>query len=506
MSLALILVAGTGCGLHLHRPNDAKQSRAIVDGFNQLKLDSALKTARTNVATLTAEEIETRRQMGELLVRRDALSVVVFQPVEPSDQSVARGWPKLRQESDAAVRKYELFVGMPPTLDVPKLRLLTRRRDNIDNLARERRVFESLVKTYTSTGKPAPTCEAPPSNEIELACERIRKAEAEVGGSEMLLCRDSAYASVASEIGSLEEELKQTDAKEKQLAEVYANAKKKLTDAQEQLAKDPAKTESEAEAKRVDNIKKDIADATKALNAAVEASKSTPLVASLLKNDLLTEIIANAKFLSGDTQAPAQEVTKKFVEALNLYPDVAGRLKAAADPSTNVNVYLLEAALQRLNYRMLVEERTAKRNIVAILKGKRDAMVEVAIAWVGIVETLHRAEFTQALSDRLQKETVASVLKADDKGAPAVKAAVIGYLSAKLIEDVDLATFDIKLADLYYRMSLDFSAVALEARNDLVRAPLQEITVYHEGGIRAEEVAAFLQAAGVAGVAAGVNR
>jgi len=55
-------------------------------------------------------------------------------------------------------------------------------------------------------------------------------------------------------------------------------------------------------------------------------------------------------------------------------------------------------------------------------------------------------------------------------------------------------------------MSLDFSAVALEARNDLVRAPLQEITVYHEGGIRAEEVAALLQAAGVAGVAAGVNR
>jgi hypothetical protein len=192
------------------------------------------------------------------------------------------------------------------------------------------------------------------------------------------------------------------------------------------------------------------------------------------------------------------------VAALNRYPDVAGRLKAAAEPS--VNVFLLEAALQRLEYRSLVEERAAKRDIVAILKAKRDAMAEAATAWAGVVETLHRPEFTKALHDRLEAETVADVLKSGDQGVRYVKDTLIGYFAAKLIEDVDLPTFGIKLSDRYYRTSLDLSEAALEARSDLIRAPLQEITAYHESGIRPEELAALLQAAGVMGIAVGVNK
>jgi hypothetical protein len=108
---------------------------------------------------------------------------------------------------------------------------------------------------------------------------------------------------------------------------------------------------------------------------------------------------------------------------------------------------------------------------------------------------------------RLGTEAVGNVLASPQgKDVGWVRDAVTSYVIARLIDDVDIPAFDVRLADLYYRMSLDFSEVALQARNDLIRAPLQEITVYHEGGIRSEELAMLfqgLQAAGVAVIGAG---
>src|SRR6185295_1413479 len=185
---------------------------------------------------------------------------------------------------------------------------------------------------------------------------------------------------------------------------------------------------------------------------------------------------------------------------LNRYPDVAGRLKAAKEPS--VNVLLLEAAIQRLEYRSLVEDRTAKRDIVTILRAKRNVMIEATTQWARVVENLNRPEFSAALRARLgsETETVATVIGSSDSGVRHVRDTVVRYLAAKLIEEVDIPAFDIKLADRHYVRSVDLSSIALEARNDLIRAPLQEITAYHEGGIRTEEIAALLQALSMAGI------
>ncbi len=541
MSLALVVAGAAGCGLHLHRPNDAKQARAATDGFNQLKLDAALTTARANVATLTAAEIETRQKMGNLFVRRDALSVVAFAPVKPSEESPARGWPKLFKETDDALRKYQLVSGNPSTFaadGITSLRLIERRRENAGNLALELRVHESLVKTYTLPGKPAtqptdcakvPTAaqllsaSAPPGEDPERwshyrdhiapACDRIKAAQKQVNDGKKALRRNPDYDELAKQIEALGSELKASEAKEKELGDQYAEAKKKLTDAQDRLANGTPEKEAAKEKQRVDDIKKDIADATKDVEKAVDASRSFPLAAAVLKSDLLTEVVANAKFVSGDTKAPAAEVTKQLVAILEKYPDVAGRLKTASGPG--VNVFLLELALQRLEYRKLVEDRATKQDVVAILEAKSEAIAKAATAW-GRVALASRAwggdsgsqedKDVAKLRDRLDKERVATVLESGDEGVRFIKGAMTSYLAAKLIEDVDLPVFDIRLADRYYRESLDVSGVALEARNDLIRAPLQEITAYHESGIRSEELAALLQAVGVAGIAAGVNK
>ena len=140
------------------------------------------------------------------------------------------------------------------------------------------------------------------------------------------------------------------------------------------------------------------------------------------------------------------------------------------------------------------------------MRAKRNVMIEATTQWARVVENLNRPEFSAALRARLASETVATVIGSSDSGVRHVRDTVVRYLAAKLIEEVDIPAFDIKLADRHYARSVDLSSIALEARNDLIRAPLQEITAYHEGGIRTEEIAALLQALSMAGIAVGVNK
>lgn len=527
--LGWLTVAVGGCGLHLHRPSDAKQARTTSDTFKELKLDAAIVTARTNLETLTTAELETRKKFGQMLVRRDLLSVIAFAPVGASDESLPRGWPKLVKETGDALGKYGLVAGDPPEFakdGVGQLRLITRRLENADNLALELRVYDSLVKTYTLPGKAATQktdcAQVPPLSDlpsqkpdledsdewdhyrthIVAACERVRKARSTLDEMEKVLQRDQGYRLMSDEIRAGETALKTSEAQAKELAERYAKAKKDLADAEDRLSKATVGAQTEEAKKRVDTAKADVTKGVKALNEALDAAKSVPLLDVIVKSDLLAEVIANAKFLSGDAKSPAHETTKEFVAALNRYPDIAGRLRAASEPG--VNVFILELALQRLEYEKLVGERATTQDVLALRKAKRETQIEAAAAWGRIMEYMKSPDFPDAVRKRLKSDRVAEVLS--DGQSPLIRQAVLNYVAAKLLEEVDLTAFDIRLADRYYRMSLDFSETALHARSDLIRAPLQEITVYHEGGIRPEEVAALLHAIGLGVIGAGVNR
>jgi hypothetical protein len=524
------MLATTSCGLHLHNPNDAKQAQGATDEFNKLKLDAALAIARDNVAILTTEEIDTRRNTGMMLVRRDALSVVSLQPVEPSPGVNPRGWPKLRTETENALQRYQLMPFKNKN-HIREILLMTKRFDNAENLALERKVYASLVQTYKRRGNPGtqstdckevlakqPFSLTPPSGEdperwthyreqIAPACERIKTAEEAANSLEAILKRDPVYAALVEEIKKLDDELMASEQAEQEMARDYEKAKAELADATQRLANATGKSSSDEEKEKVEQIRKQLESATKALEQAVDGSKKVPLLASVVKADLLNEVIGNTKFLSGDSTAPADETVKKLASALTRYPDIAARLKAAENPT--VNVYILELALQQLEYRQLVEDRSTKKDIVALLRAKQAVMVEGATAWGGVAETLLRpsADFPAELHTKLESTTVSDVMSTQNvKGIPFVREAVIRYLAAKVLEDAELPTFEVKLADRYYHSSINYSEIGLHARNDLIRAPLQEITTYHEGGIRKEDIAALLQALGVAGVAVGVNR
>jgi len=516
-----------GCGLHLHRPSDETQARAASDGFKDLKLDAAIAAARINAAALTAAELETRRTFGEMLVRRDLLSVLAFEPAGASE--LPRGWPKLVKETYDALAKYGIVSGTPRKFTpkgVSELRLITRRLENADNLDLELRVYKSFLKTYELLDKsgtlttdctklplPQPPLEMPPdvkpekwnyyNTNIVPACERVWKARGDLEEMEKILQRNPEYRSLAKQIGCLEKAVKDNKERATEITNQYEKAKSELANAEASLAKATVAAQTEEAKKQVDVIKGDVTKATRDLSAALEAAKPNPLLAAAVKTDVLAEIVANAKFLSGDDTAGAHETTKVLVAALNRYPDIKGRLSAAQEPG--VNVFLLELALQRLEYEKLVNEQAANQDVLTLVRNKRETLIETTAAWGRVMELLERPEkdFTEKLKQRLEKETVIAVLPVSPI---IVRQAVVNYVAAKLLEDADMPVFDVQLADGYYRMSLDFSETALRARDDLIRAPLQEITTYHEGGIRSEEVAALLHAIGLGAIAIGVNR
>ena len=82
---------------------------------------------------------------------------------------------------------------------------------------------------------------------------------------------------------------------------------------------------------------------------------------------------------------------------------------------------------------------------------------------------------------------------------------LVAYGFAKLSVEGRQNALSAQLRDRYRAQSLDTTEVAVEAWNDLIRAPLAEITAYHEGGITAEDIARLIHAIGIAAIAIGVN-
>lgn len=86
-----------------------------------------------------------------------------------------------------------------------------------------------------------------------------------------------------------------------------------------------------------------------------------------------------------------------------------------------------------------------------------------------------------------------------DSNKEIIAAALLNYALARHYDEMEFE-LDIRERDDYRNASLSYSEVSLEAWNDLIRAPLQEIAAYHEGGIRSEQIANLLRALQAAGV------
>lgn len=80
------------------------------------------------------------------------------------------------------------------------------------------------------------------------------------------------------------------------------------------------------------------------------------------------------------------------------------------------------------------------------------------------------------------------------------------YAMARMRYDLPDALLAFDSDERLRALTFSLSEVSLTAWKDFIRAPIQEIASYHDGGLRSEDVANLIRAIGLGGIAVGVNR
>lgn len=529
-------LGASGCSLHLHREADAKQARAAAEAYDKIAFDSVVKTARANTAELDKAEADAVLALTELVVRRDVAAIVTQTP-DPGSL-LPLGWAKLVSEIRGELVPLKILgstgLGLTPTGDDTAKRLRNR-VDNREFAVANRARLDLYVKDYkrppspgqqpTRCDYPRPTGEAArdqirlpdqlpkdrPEGEPERrwgfyrrvlapACQSLLADEekADVHG---VMINDEEYQDLSKEIDALEAKLAERDGEAKRLADAYAAAKTKLETAQAELAQRTVEKQTEKSTAELAGAQQKVKEAADGLAKAITEAKKVPLVEARIKTDLVAEVLSNFQALAGKKDAPAHEVTKRFLDLLQQYPDVAGRLRASDTPP--VNVLLLELAIQRLAAQRLAAEQDKTADQVVLLRARRDLRVERTTAWVLVLDAMRAVTTT----NQLERDPLVKVHGgADSTEQGRLDKVLSAYAYVRLKYDVADTRLALQAQQRERAFALEATEVSLTAWKDFIRAPLLEIAAYHEGGLRSEDLANLIHAIGLGGIAVGVNR
>jgi hypothetical protein len=83
--------------------------------------------------------------------------------------------------------------------------------------------------------------------------------------------------------------------------------------------------------------------------------------------------------------------------------------------------------------------------------------------------------------------------------------ALVYYANSWALGRVTADRIDYTLIGARHVAALDVSEVALAQWENLIGVPINGLVAYHASGLKPEDIAAFLQALGVIGIAAGVH-
>jgi hypothetical protein len=531
--VALIGMTMAACSLHLHNADNAKRARAALDTYDKLKVDSVVTTGRSNMAALSTAQLETRQRVSEVLTKIDLATVIGAEPDKPAPgtpdkPSLGPGWRKLIPDTQAALRRYDLLNKDGTYSDVEASRAIRHRASNKLQLGNDRRSYLAFVEDYKAANPVAgtqdtecktvlakvPENQAPPAppNEpapkwdyytktIARACRLLAEQEKDLKKADDALRKNDEYRKIGDQITQLEDELRKSEDTAKELLKGYEGAKKKLAEAQAEAAKRTVAQQTEAAKKELEAAQKNLSQAAQAIEAVVDAStKADELVQVQIKTDVLETILSNVQALGGDPKAAAAKPTQQLLAIVKKYPDVAGRLKAADVPP--VNVLMLELAIQRLHYRRLQAIRDAKKDVVAILKLQRESLADGAAAWITVMDNVSLAREQESVD--VKAVLFETFTAAKPIGRQRIAEALVAYAFAEYTTESTMNALNASLRDRYRAQSLEMSEIALATWNDLIRAPLSEITAYHEGGITSEEIARLINAIGIMAIAVGV--
>ena len=489
----------TGCGVHLHRPEDAQLARSASAAFKDAKLSDALKAEfDAAVETLNAETGAIRRHSD---ARRDQLlSAIIGGP--GADQS----WRRIVNYAD---RRLEDLLGPKPQgSNWPGLDNWLKARENTDQR------FNTVRQAHL-------TYEA-----LRMAADpRIARIGARLSMNEESELKEPLKTTYTQYIKALTEFEAETriantppsvrgivgattasrDEQEKRLREATEAAKRAKADLE--LAKTEREkriAEAMAPGKRADEISK----------ALKEAAEKTDEAKNILKG--LLQATSDRSLADTDKKITAiEEIREQIAELLPAVADaIAGKKPAPGDSEkikllasvTAIRAGLDGATYPRVSDLILESERLRieldrLRGLIALEEERKTLLDLQLTALSREIFALRRA------ADRVETAKPSGALAAEQDGSTQEAAAdALAYIGESWsigrtpAEEIDFLIFGID-----HRAALENSSAAFAQWSNLIGVPLSQLVAYHESGIKSEDLANLINTAGFSAIAAGVH-
>lgn len=498
----LFLTVFAGCGIHFHRSEDAKVAQSAADAFKDAKLNETVTAEFAASAEILTQEISAIRRQSS--ARRDqwlaafiggqkketswdGLSTYISNRIKElagdkadqdpikSDITMMLAAPELiyRKYNDLRER-YLSYYAMRDQMKDPKIpripRIGAKLTDN--EMAQLSPEVKQVYGTYEET-----------LNKYEAAVKKsspsptIRGLISETLSSQTLLAKEL-----------------------NEVSEAATETKKQLGDLQK--ARDAKLAEVSAAGKTAQEVSHALKDATAKMEEAKTFLKQITNVTSqaglpgiqkkIIGLEAIREEITDLLHFSSDAlneKVPTED-DKVKIKLLASVSAIQHGFDAATYPK--VSDLLLELERFRIEIQRLQGLIALEQERKTILDLKLAAFVRELKALRLAQARIREARGTKAIA----KETGATAELAVDALAYVTESWTAGRSPA---EETDFL-----LAGLDHRAALENSATAFSQWANLIGVPLSQLLAYHQSGIKAEDLANLISAAGLAAIAGGV--
>jgi uncharacterized coiled-coil DUF342 family protein len=535
IALSCVLVVGCASGVHIHNNAEAQRARRALETYEKMDLGSITRIGIDNVTALNEVETETHNKLARLGFQIE-LSEIIGSTPKPSTEEgqLAQGWLRLVEETDSALKS------LGSSLDTPKPDIessLMHFEENTRDLEHEIRVFESTASDFR-TGYP--------DSPLETNWKKVVRDDAKLTAlfakhktpeqqqedyrewvvdpahlvheisDKVKAGSVSAPEELRNEIAALEKSLKERKSQTRKLTAAFKAAKNALAEAEKSLAlAEEQKDTKVIDAMRV-KAKEKINGAVEEMGKVFKKGANIPVLGERLNVSVLMDLTSRLDDLKGAEDSPGYKVATSLLEILRTDPEMSERLGLGSVPP--INALILELALHRMKY----EQARARQNYedadLRFLKLIRSTYTEEARAYVWTAASIRekrKREAEAVAAQRLSQAQLNTLRESpidayfNGKATAEMKAAVVRALTAYGVAQTrgfdQRRGIDIERRALVRRNGLEMSRISLTAWNALLRAPLDEIVRYHEGGITSREVADALFAIGLGAIAVGVN-
>lgn len=512
LMVAAIFIAG--CGIHLHRPEDAKLAQTASTAFTDAKLTEALKAEFDAAAEILNDEVVVIRRQSS--ARRDRLLSAII-----GGNTSATSWGHIKWYFD---KRIEELLGQKPPLSNElnkNLDMWIKARDNAD----ER--FNTLREAYLGY-------------EVERLrtigkIPRIPRIGAELSKSEKDTLSndfDIYYRIYEEALTKYKEELiiANTPPSEKGIVgatvALWKDQEKKLSDGSDEVKaakenlerlkkeRDIKIAESKAPGKKADEVS----------NALKEAAGKTDEAGEILKGLLglphkepamLDKAPANG--LTGTQKKIAgleeirEEISKLLPDAANAF---AGKKPESSDGETikllasltAIRAGIDGAAYPRVSDLILESERLRieldrLRGLMA-LEEERKTLLELQLsAFSREIKALRKAT---TVAEKAKNWDAISLEKEASKQEDGVRA--LAYIAESWsVGRTPAEEIDFLICGIDQRAALENSSAAFAQWSNLIGVPLSQLVAYHQSGIKSEDLAILVNAAGLTAISIGVN-